>query len=69
MLPKLLIMSYAVMVEGKQTPSKLHETYECAMLEAVRLCRLERKKCYVLEVVGVADISDVVTTDLRVKNA
>ena len=51
---------FAVMVEGKSTPSKLHDTLESAQNEAVRLARLERTDVYILEVIGKAEISDVI---------
>lgn len=50
---------FAVMVEGKSTPSKLHDTFDQAKDEATRLARLERKDVYVLKVVAKAEISDV----------
>jgi hypothetical protein len=55
---------FAVMVEGKQTPSKLYEDYESATSEAIRLARQERKDVYVLKVVAKAEISDVKLTKL-----
>ena len=53
---------FAVMVEGKSTPSKLHDSFEQAKDEAIRLARLERKDVYVLKVVAKAEISDVKVT-------
>jgi hypothetical protein len=53
---------FAVMVEGKQTPSKLYEDYESATSEATRLARQERRDVYVLKVVAKAEISDVKIT-------
>ena len=53
---------FAVMVEGKSTPSKLHDTFDQAKDEATRLARLERRDVYVLKVVAKAEISDVKVT-------
>ena len=53
---------FAVMVEGKQTPSKLHDTFDQAKDEATRLVRLERKDVYILKAVAKAEISDVKIT-------
>ena len=53
---------FAVMVEGKSTPSKLHESFDQAKDEATRLARLERRDVYVLKVVAKAEISDVKIT-------
>lgn len=53
---------YAVMVEGKQTPSKLYEDYDAACSEATRLARQERRDTYVLQVVAKAEIADVKLT-------
>jgi hypothetical protein len=53
---------FAVMVEGKSTPSKLHDTFDQAKDEATRLARLERRDVYVLKVVAKAEISDVKIT-------
>lgn len=50
---------FAVMVEGKSTPSKLHETFDQAKDEATRLARLERRDVYILKVIAKAEISDV----------
>ena len=50
---------FAVMVEGKQTPSKLYDEYDVACSEATRLARQERRDVYVLQVVAKAEIADV----------
>lgn len=53
---------FAVMVEGRQLPSKLHDTFDQAKDEATRLARLERKDVYILKVVAKAEIADVKIT-------
>lgn len=50
---------FAVMVEGKQTPSKLYGNSLEAESEAIRLARQERKDVYILKVVGKAEVADV----------
>lgn len=42
--------NYAVMVEGRQTPSKFYGDYQSAEKEAKRLTLIEKKTSYVLEV-------------------
>jgi hypothetical protein len=53
---------FAVMVEGKNLPSKIHTSFDEAQAEATRLARLERKDVYILKVVAKAEISDVKIT-------
>jgi hypothetical protein len=53
---------FALMVEGKSTPSKLHDTFDEAQIEATRLARIERKDVYVLKVVAKAEIADIKIT-------
>ena len=50
---------FAVMVEGKQSPSKLHETFDQAKDEATRLARLERRDVYILKIVAKVELSDI----------
>ena len=56
---------YAIMVEGKQTPSKIYLNLSEAETEAVRLARQERRHVYILEVVGKAEVADVKLTYYR----
>jgi hypothetical protein len=53
---------FALMVEGKQAPSKLHDSLEEATAEATRLAKITRQDVYILKVVGKAEISDVKIT-------
>lgn len=53
---------FAVMVEGKSLPSKIHRSFDEAQEEATRLARLERRDVYILKVVAKAEISDVKIT-------
>jgi hypothetical protein len=55
---------FAVMVEGKQLPSKLHETFDEAKDEATRLARLEKQSVYILKTVAKAEIADIRITHL-----
>jgi hypothetical protein len=53
---------FAVMVEGKQTPSKIHKSFEEAEMEATRLAKLERKTVYILKAVAKVEMVDVKVT-------
>jgi hypothetical protein len=53
---------FAVMVEGKQTPSKIHRSFEEAEMEATRLAKLERKTVYILKAVAKVEMVDVKVT-------
>jgi hypothetical protein len=53
---------FAVMVEGKQTTSKIHRSFEEAEMEATRLAKLERKTVYILKAVAKVEMVDVKVT-------
>lgn len=55
---------FAVMVEGKQTPSKIHEEFVDAETEAIRLAKLERQPVYILKAVAKVEMVDVKVTHL-----
>jgi len=55
---------FAVMVEGKQTPSKIQKSFEDAQSEATRLAKLERKTVYILKAVAKVEMLDVKITNL-----
>lgn len=55
---------FAVMVEGKQTPSKVHEEFADAEAEAIRLAKLERQPVYILKAVAKVEMTDVKITHL-----
>ncbi len=55
---------FAVMVEGKQTPSKIHEEFADAETEAIRLAKLERQPVYILKAVAKVEMTDVKVTHL-----
>lgn len=50
---------YAVMVEGKQTPSRLHYSYDEAQAEAERLAKKEKRTAFVLKAVTKLEVSEV----------
>lgn len=56
---------YAVMVEGKQTPSKFHDNYADAETEAKRLANNERKTTYILLAVTKLELNDIKITPLN----
>ena len=55
---------FAVMVEGKQTPSKIHEEFDDAQNEAIRLAKIERQRVYILRAVAKVEMTDVKITHL-----
>lgn len=55
---------FAVMVEGKQTPSKIQKSFDEAQNEASRLARLERQPVYILKAVAKVEMTDVKVTHL-----
>jgi hypothetical protein len=55
---------YAVMVVGKQTPSKLYDDIEEAEKEAKRLCNYELKTVYVLQTVSKFALNTVIKTEI-----
>ena len=55
---------YAVMVEGKQTPSKLYTDVIEAHKEAERLAVETRKTVYVLLAISKVELNDVKITSL-----
>lgn len=55
---------FAVMVEGKQTPSKIHREFADAETEAIRLAKIERQPVYILKAVAKVEMTDVKVTHL-----
>jgi hypothetical protein len=55
---------FAVMVEGKQTPSKVHRSFDEAETEAIRLAKIERQPVYILKAVAKVEMTDVKITHL-----
>lgn len=50
---------YVVIVEGRSTPTKTHDSYEIAEKEAKRLCEKERRNAHVLKIVSLIEIPPV----------
>ena len=55
---------FAVMVEGKQTPAKVHRSFDDAQTEAIRLTKLERKTVYIMKAVAKVEMIDIKITHL-----
>lgn len=53
---------FAVMVEGKQTPSRTYTNYDEAEKEATRLATQERRTTYVFKAIAVVELNDVKIT-------
>lgn len=56
---------YAVMVEGRQTPTKLYSDYNDAEKEASRLTQFEKRTTYVLLAITKIELNDVKITSLQ----
>lgn len=53
---------FAIMVEGKQTPSKLYQDFDLANEEATRLAKKEGRSVYILKVIAsVIQVSQIKT--------
>lgn len=50
---------YVVMIEGRNTPTKIHDSYETAEKEAKRLCEKERRNAHVLKIVSLIEIPPI----------
>jgi hypothetical protein len=55
---------FAIMVIGKQTPSKIYTDYFEAQEEAMRLVKQERQPAYVLKAVALVELQEVTITRL-----
>lgn len=55
---------FAVMLEGAQTPSVLHDSYEKAHSQAVELVSKTRKKGYILKAIAKVECNDVKITPM-----
>jgi hypothetical protein len=55
---------FAVMVEGRQTPSRLYTALSDAETEAIRLAQKERLTTYVLKAVAKYELNEVIKTQL-----
>lgn len=53
---------FAVIVFGKSAPMCFHDNYLDAENEAVRLCKKERIRTYVLKVVSTVELQEVIIT-------
>jgi hypothetical protein len=55
---------YVVMVEGRTSPTKIHDSYETAEYEAKRLCLKERLPVYICKAVAKVELNEVTITKL-----
>ena len=56
---------FAVMVQGKNLPQKLHNNKTSALIEAGRLCLIERQPVYMLKAIALVEVKQVKITDLE----
>lgn len=57
--------TYTVMVEGKQSPSKLYDDYQDAENEAKRLASQEKRTTFVLLIITKLELNDVKITKIQ----
>lgn len=55
---------YVVMVEGRTSPTKIHDNYETAEFEAKRLCLKEQFPVYICKAVTKVELNQVTITKL-----
>lgn len=55
---------YAVMLENRQTPTKLYDSYGDALNEAERLVKKDRNNAYILLAVAKLELNDIKITSL-----
>lgn len=55
---------FVVMVEGRTSPTKIHDTYETAEFEAKRLCLKEQLPVYICKAVTKVELNQVTITKL-----
>lgn len=55
---------YVVMVEGRNAPTKIHDSYEAAEYEAKRLCLKEQLPVYICKAVTKVELNQVTITKL-----
>ena len=58
------IEKYVVMVEGRTSPTKIHDSYETAEHEAKRLCLKEQLPVYICKAVTKVELNQVTITKL-----
>ena len=55
---------YVIMVEGRTSPTKIHDNYESAEFEAKRLCLKEQLPVYICKAVTKVELNQVTITKL-----
>lgn len=53
---------FALMVEGKETPRRIHNSFLEAKTEAIRLARQEKRDVYIFKLIAKAELADVTIT-------
>lgn len=57
---------YMIYVEGQDSPTRKHLTYQDAKKEAERLARLMRRKTYILGTIECFEVNDIIRTKCNV---
>lgn len=55
---------YMIYVEGKDSPTVKHDSYESVIYEAERLARKTEKQVYILEAIKKVELNNILITDL-----
>lgn len=57
---------YMIYVEGQNSPTRKHLTFDEARKEAERLARMMHKKTYILGTIECVEVNDIVRTNCAV---
>lgn len=57
---------YMIYVEGQNSPTRQHLTYQDAKKEAERLARVMHKKTYILGTIECLEVNDIISTKCNV---
>ena len=57
---------YMIYVEGQDSPTRKHTTYQDALKEAERLARMMHRKTYILGTIECLEVNDIIRTNCSV---
>lgn len=57
---------YMIYVDGQDSPTRKHTTYQDALKEAERLARMTHRKTYILGTIESLEVNDIVRTNCSV---
>lgn len=57
---------YMIYVDGQDSPTRKHTTYQDALKEAERLARMTHRKTYILGTIECLEVNDIIRTNCSV---